>query len=82
MQMQPNTGGSWHLALGGFEIYGKLKKVAAKPPATPTNRFAVIELLSCDGKQQQALMEGLIGYEMPLDLELAAKSATEAAKAK
>jgi hypothetical protein len=29
LMTQPNTGGSWALALAGFEVYGKLKKVVS-----------------------------------------------------
>jgi hypothetical protein len=46
------------LCISGFELYGRMKRKPRKPPATPTNRFAVVELLNSDEKKHQKFVEG------------------------
>jgi len=47
-QTDKNSNEHWYVAMSGFEIYGELRgsDLFVKPPAQPTDKFAVLELLS------------------------------------
>jgi hypothetical protein len=56
------------LALGGFELYGRLRLLPSKPLPTPTNVYAVVEFRNASQPQQTALAEALATLSWPIFL--------------
>lgn len=61
------TNGNGKLILGGFEIYGRLKKIELGP-VTPTPFYAIIEIASGDNEELEKVRDALDGHQISLYL--------------